>query len=451
MRALGVVLHEMIVGRRPFDGTSVVALTSAIQLNDPQGLPERVTPVVRQVVQRCLAKDPNRRYQGAAEVRAALEAGAMSPGESASASEPARIASATERPTPGWRSAAALISVVLVIALSVAFWLGRGAATQPSLELDIDSIAVLPLANLSGDPDEDFFADGMTEALIGDLSKVGSLTVISRTSVMEYRETTRTLPEIAQELGVDAVVEVSVQRSGDRVRITARLIHAGDQRNLWTESYDRAAQDVLTLQSDMARTIVEQVQARLTPEEEERLASRQPIDPELHNLYLLGRHNLNRNTGESIDRAIGYFQQAVAQAPGFALGFAGLANAYREGDTWGGGGGLGAHAEEVRTAARRALDLDSGLAEAHQALASIRYSYDWDFSGAENAFLRVIELNSNLAQAHQGYGFLLTALGRHDEAVASALRGADGRPAVDEWIWAATLPRPPIRRGGHAV
>ena len=270
--ALGAVLYEILAGSRPFSGNSVVALASAIQLDEPPGLPERATPSVRRIVHRCLAKEPNQRYQGAGEVRAALEAArptsaGVVPGfqRRSPLEDEDREAFCNELCRLGLRCPWSCSS-------SSPWWCGgcRAPGMDTSAVPQIDSIAVLPLANLSGDPDEDFFADGMTEALIGDLSKVGSLTVVSRTSVMGYRDTTRSLPEIAQELGVDAVVEGSVQRSGDRIRITARLIHAGDQRSLWTERYDRAVQDVLTLQSDMARTIVEQVQARLTPEEEER-------------------------------------------------------------------------------------------------------------------------------------------------------------------------------------
>ena len=381
--ALGVVLHEMLAGSRPFTGSSIVALTSAIQLDDPPGLPARVTPSVRRIVRRCLAKDVNHRYQGAGEVCVALETARSTSWDGAAASASVPESRRQIRSQHRVARLVAAVSVVMLIVFALVWWM-----RTPVMETDgvpqVDSIAVLPLANLSADPAEDFFADGMTEALIGDLSKVGSLTVISRTSVMQYRETTRSLPEIAEDLGVDAVVEGSVQRVGDRVRITARLINAADQRSLWTESYERATQDVLTLQSEMARTIAEQVQARLTPEEEARLTGPHPIDPEIHNLYLLGRYSARTTDPESIERGIEYLQEATRRDPMFAMGFAGLAHAYYELDIFGGGGGLGAHAEEVRAAARRALELDSELAEAHLTLATVRNSYDWDFTSAES-------------------------------------------------------------------
>ena len=322
--ALGVVLHEMLAGSRPFTGSSIVALTSAIQLDDPPGLPARVTPSVRRIVRRCLAKDVNHRYQGAGEVCVALETARSTSWDGAAASASVPESRRQIRSQHRVARLVAAVSVVMLIVFALVWWM-----RTPVMETDgvpqVDSIAVLPLANLSADPAEDFFADGMTEALIGDLSKVGSLTVISRTSVMQYRETTRSLPEIAEDLGVDAVVEGSVQRVGDRVRITARLINAADQRSLWTESYERATQDVLTLQSEMARTIAEQVQARLTPEEEARLTGPHPIDPEIHNLYLLGRYSARTTDPESIERGIEYLQEATRRDPMFAMGFAGLA------------------------------------------------------------------------------------------------------------------------------
>ncbi len=193
---------------------------------------------------------------------------------------------------------------------------------------EIRSIAVLPLENLSGDPEQEYFADGMTEALIGDLAKIGSLLVISRTSVMQYKGERKPLPEIARELGVDGIIEGTVMRDGDRVRITAQLIDARSDYHLWSESYERELSDVLALQSDVARTVAAQVRLELTPEDEVRLGTNPPVDPAAHEVYLRGRLFYLKGTHEDTLRSIEYFEEAVSIDPDYALGYAGLADAY---------------------------------------------------------------------------------------------------------------------------
>jgi TolB-like protein len=289
-----------------------------------------------------------------------------------------------------------------------------GAVREPPLQ--IRSIAVLPLENLSRDPEQGYFADGMTEELITNLGRISALRVISRTSVMQYKGTKKPLPQIARELNVDAIVEGTVQRSENRVRITANLLHAPTDRHLWAETYKRDLRDVLALESEVARAIADEVKAKLTPQVQARLAHARPVDPEAHELYLKGSDWLNR---EDPKKALECFQQAIQKGPTFARGYLGISQAY---------GYLGnsfelASAEaftKQKAFARKALELDDTLAEAHAALAHALWQGDWDWSGTERELRRALEINPNSEDAHEMYSFYLSMLDRPDEAVAEA-------------------------------
>ncbi len=272
----------------------------------------------------------------------------------------------------------------------------------------IESIAVLPLENLSGDPSEEYFADGMTEALITDLGKIGALRVISRTSVMRYIGTKKPVPEIARELHVDAIVEGSVQRFGDRVRITANLLHATTDRHLWAESYERDMRDMLALQSDVARAIAQEIRVKLTPQQKARLASARPTNPEAYQLYLKGRSHLETWTDSGIRVAIDYFERAIQRDPSSALAYAGLAEAAVR---------AGEKAEKARPAALQALQMDDELSEAHAMMGLVRFRYDWDWEGAESEFRRAIELNPNSTVSHHYHAHNLLVMGRTEEAL----------------------------------
>jgi TolB-like protein len=325
----------------------------------------------------------------------------------------------------------ALAAAIVVVALGVllAFnvaglreWVLVAVGARRAVPLqEIKSIAVLPFANLSGDPAQEYFAEGMTEELITTLGKISALRVISRTSVMQYEGTKRPLPQIARELNVDAVVEGTVQRSGERVRITANLLHAPTDRHLWAESYERDVRNVLGLQSEIAQSIASEIRVRVSPQVQARLASARPVNPEAYEAYLSGRYQWNRRTEESLKRSIEYFQKAVEKDPGYAPAYAGLADSYailgdngfrRPKDVF----------PEARAAAMRALELDPMLAEAHTSLASVMKAYDWNWLGAEREFRRAIELNPNYSPAHQFYGELLECLGRFEEAIAELKR-----------------------------
>jgi TolB-like protein/DNA-binding winged helix-turn-helix (wHTH) protein/Tfp pilus assembly protein PilF len=334
------------------------------------------------------------------------------------------------QPQPHLRRPLVAIAVgLIVLSALVAFavegvrsrLLGRSGATV------IQSVAVLPLKSLSSDSEEDYFAEGLTEALITDLGKISALRVISRTSVMRYKDTRKTLPEIARELHVDALVEGAVTRSGDRVRITANLVQGSPERRLWSESYERTSGDVLRLQQDVARAIVDEIRVALTPQERSRFAVARAVDPEVYQLYLRGRFFWNRRTAEGLRKAIAAFEQVIERDPGYAPAYAGLADAYipmayldlispRE-----------AHVK-ARQAALAALKLDESLAEAHTSLAATLQFHDRDWAGAEREFKRAIELNANYATAHHWYAQLLAPLGRIDECLAASRKALDLDP-----------------------
>jgi len=335
--------------------------------------------------------------------------------------------------TAAWRRAASaryaavgvLALVVVFVGVDVGGWRARliGHAEVPRIE----SLAVLPLANLSGDPGQDYFADGMTETLIANLAQVRALRVISRTSVMHYKGANKTLPQIARDLNVDAIIEGTVQRSGNRVRVTAQLIHGQTDVHLWAKTYDRESQDVLVMQSELAQAIVREIQVRLTPLERQHLASARTINPDAYNAYLLGHFHSEKRSPAEIAKGIEYFQEAIRIDPNYAQAYAGLANAYLERDIWG-GLGIGKSADKVRANTLKALELDGNLAEAHTLLGSIHFQYDWDWVQTEAEFKRSIELNGNLPSSYVRYAFFLQAMGRHQEALAAIHRAVELDP-----------------------
>lgn len=276
------------------------------------------------------------------------------------------------------------------------------------------SLAVLPLENLSRDPEQEYFADGLTEALITTLAKIGELRVVSRTSSMLYKGVRKPLWEIARNLEVDSIVEGTVLRVGDRVRITAQLIDPAKETHLWAESYDRHLRDILDLQADVARAIAHEVQVKLTPQEQARLAHTGQVDPAAYEAYLKGRHHWIKRSREDHPNACQYFQQAIAKDPTYAPGYAGLADALTIMALW----GLVPPEEgcgKARQLALKALELDNSLAEAHTSFAWATFHYDYDFATAEKEFERAIELNSRYATAHHWFGMCLAMLGRYEE------------------------------------
>jgi TolB-like protein/DNA-binding winged helix-turn-helix (wHTH) protein/Flp pilus assembly protein TadD len=276
----------------------------------------------------------------------------------------------------------------------------------------IKSLAVLPLENLSGDKEQEYFADGMTDELITDLAQIGALRVISRTSIIQYKGTKKSLPEIGRELNVDVVVEGTVTRAGNRVRITAQLIRATTDKHLWAEEYEGDLSDILKLQNEVARAITTEIQIKLTPQEDNRLASARPVNPESHEAYLKGRYYLEKWSTDGTKQAIGYFQQAVEKDPTSALAYAGLAECYMH---WSPLPPKESHAK-AKAAAMKAMELDETLGEAHASLGLIRLLDDWDLPGAEQEFKRAIELDPSSGEAHHEYSHYLMQMDRPEES-----------------------------------
>jgi TolB-like protein/DNA-binding winged helix-turn-helix (wHTH) protein len=357
-------------------------------------------------------------------------AGSKSEGDS----RPATVAGANGFEGPAQNSAGrrgwmlglmgGLAIVTVAALLQWAGWRQRlfgGADSGP-----IRSVAVLPMQNLSNDPNQEYFVDGMTDELITDLAQIRELKVVSKTSIMQYKGTRTPLPEIGRELGVDAVVEGSVLRSGDRVRITAQLIRAASDRHIWAESYDGDLKDVLSLQARVAEAITNQVKLNLTVEESSRLRRAPAVNPEAFDLYLRGRYAWNQRNPEGFGKAIEYFNQAIEKDSNFALAYSGLADCHTLLTLYGGGP---SNLPEAEAAAEKALQLDSTVAEAHTSLAAVKVLRNWDWQGAEQEFHRAIELNPNSAQAHHWYGnLLLGPEGQHEEAIAELERAQELDP-----------------------
>jgi len=373
--SLGAVFYQMATGERPFRGNTHAELISAILRDKPKSVVELRADLplsLQRVLERCLTKKVEERYT-APELQQAIEK--------------LRQKNASR----------------------------RHAASSASAEgPHVRSLAVLPLENLSHDPDQEYFAEGLTEALITTLAKIGELRVVSRTTVMHYKGVHRPLPQIAEELNVDGIVEGTVLRSGDRVRISVQLINASTDAHIWGETYDRDLRDILALHSEVAQAIAKEIQITLTPREKMQLARTQPIDPEVYEAYLKGRYHWNKRSGKDIKKGAEYFQSATERDPTYAAAHAGLADSAGIAGFWSfvsPGEGCG----KAKAAARKSLELEE-TAEAHASMGWAVMHYDWDFLCAEKEFLRAIELNPHYGTAHQWYGHCLIAMGRFDEA-----------------------------------
>jgi eukaryotic-like serine/threonine-protein kinase len=430
--SLGVVLYEMLTGERPFQGGAAADLISSILRDQPPPVTDvraDLSPHLARVIRRCLEKDPRDRYQTSRDVYNELKE-LRAESSSVSVSKP-RLAETPPAPRRGlW-----IAAVAAVIVLGAVVWYARGRSGHArSTELTsapqaIRSIAVLPLDNYSGDPSQDYFAEGMTDELTTDLATISRLRVISRGSAMQFKGKNRPpSPEIAKTLDVDALVEGSVLRAGDKVRITAQLIDARADRHLWARSFERSSRDVLALQDELASAIAREIHVQLTPAEETRLTSAPRVDPAAYDAYLKGRFFFNRPSDENLTKAIQFFEQTVQLDPKYAPAYSGLSDAY----LWAGyneGVWTGTEARpKAKSAAEKAIELDADSAEGHTSLANFKMWYEYDWAGAESEFRRAFALNPSYAFAHDQFGIGLALQGRFGEAIVEGKRAAELDP-----------------------
>lgn len=330
---------------------------------------------------------------------------------------------------PSSRRRLRLMAVVLVAVIAVAVGIVRLRNTRDLTAPPIRSIAVLPLANLSNDPSQEYFADGMTDELISDLAQISALRVISRTSVMKYKNTRMSLPQIGKELNVDAVVEGSVERSGGLVRISAQLIRTSTDTHLWAKTYERDLGDVIALQDEVAGTIASEIRVTLLPSEKTRLTTTRAVRPDAYEAYLRGLYHINKRDRADLEESTAFFQRATDIDSGYALAYAGLADSYAL---------QGSLLYMVlpprdamprsKAAALRALELDGNLGEAYTTLAYVETLYDWNWDKSQEDFRHAIALKPNYAQAHLWYAMHLAAIGRHDESIAEVKRAQELDP-----------------------
>jgi serine/threonine-protein kinase len=416
--SLAVVLYEMTTGRRPFLGASSTAVLAAILQEMPPpvtALDPTLPPELDRIIRRGLAKDPDRRYQTSRDLLNDVEE--LEQTLNAGHGDATTRSWSGARPVP--RRASAWLVVVLAAAL-VATIVTVALLSRRGVPVDRRSIAVLPLKNLSADPENEYFSDGITEDIIAQLSKLGDVRVIAATSMQRYKNSDKPVSQIARELGVATLLEGSVRRAGDRVRIVSELVDGKSAQQLWAETYDRDLKDIFAIQSEVSRRIAVALKGELSPAETARLRKTPPKDVDAFNLYLKGRYYWNKRTADDLQKGIGYFQQAIGRDPAYALAYAGLADSYSLLAQY----GVDLTDEmrpRAKDAAARALALDPNLAEAHVSQALVdKAEFKW--AAADDEFRRALELNPGYATAHHWYANHLSQLGRSEEAIAEIRR-----------------------------
>jgi eukaryotic-like serine/threonine-protein kinase len=440
--SFGVVLYEMASGRQPFVSESAAAIASAILTHEPALLARYCLDVpdeLQRIVRKSLEKDRERRYQTMRDVGLDLDncrrehevaRATASPGEPTSrgASVTTTASDVSKRKFLLSRHAlmaGALLALVVAVALTYALVSRRGATTERPPE--IRSLAVLPFANIGGNPDVEYLSDGITESLIDSLSQLPNLKVRSRNSVFHYKGREIDARDVGRELSVQAVLTGRVVQRSDGLSISIELVDARDSTHLWGEQYNRKLTDILQLQEEITNEITGKLQPRLSGEEKKRLRKRYTENAEAYQLYLKGRYAWNKRSEEWVKKGIEYFNQAIELDPNYALAYTGLADSYNV---------LGILSvlppresyPKARMAAQKALELDDSLAEAHTSLARVKKDYEWDWAGAEQEYKRAIALNPNYPTAHHWYDILLSEMGRHAEALAEAKRAQELDP-----------------------
>jgi serine/threonine protein kinase/tetratricopeptide (TPR) repeat protein len=421
--SLGAVLFEMVAGEPPFEGETplvVAARHKTEQPRDPAELNPQTPAALGRLILRCLEKDPEKRYQTAADLGAELEA--IEKNLPSTRGITRRLPK--KRSLGRLRRAAPLVLLAVIAAAAAAIIFGRRETTaRLPAEGAVGtvaykgSLAVLPFQDLSPQRDQEAFSSGITDDLITHLSSLGQLKVISRQSVMRYKSTDKDIREIGKELGVETILEGSIQREKDNIRVNVKLTRAQDAASLWSETYDRRVESIFSVQDEISRAVVNALRIELVAGQEYMLVKRYTQDPDAYNLYMEGRLNWNKRTEAGLKRAIELYHGAISKDPNFALAYAGIADA----TSFLGRQGFARPTEvfpKAKEAAEKALQMDEALAEGYVALAFVKYNYDWNWMDAEIDFNWAIGLNPNYATAYQYYGSLLSNLGRFDEAMA---------------------------------
>jgi TolB-like protein len=443
--SFGVVLYEMLTGHLPFKGEHEQSVIYSILKEKAEPITKLKSEIpvsIEQVVDKALEKNPEKRYQQAEELLDDLKSisAGIVPEEIKARLRKAKLRK--RKRALLYAGSAALVIIMAVLALT----LFKGPSET------IDSIAVLPLENLTGDAEQEYFVDGVTDELIGQLAQISGLRrVISRTSVMKYKDTDKSLPEIARELNVDAVVEGTVYQVGENVRIRVQLIDVLPQeRNLWAQTYERAGTDVLMMYGEIARAIASKLQVKLTTEEETRLAKVRQVNPEAYEAYLKGMSHWYKMTPVELETARQYFESALEEDPNFALAYTGLFLALCTSAQM----GMFPPGEILPKAKHyllKALELDNTLAEAHFCMAAMKTWFDWDWEGGEAAFLKALEINPNYPDALVYYSNLLCYMGRTDEALEYAERAVELDPLNSNYLEMSATVLHYMRRYDEAI
>jgi serine/threonine-protein kinase len=415
--SLGVVLYELAAGRNPFAGKSFGDTVNNILNREPEPLRPwnpSVTSEFERVVRKCLEKDRIKRYATPGQLQDDL----------------ARLQATLQAPRfPNRRVTAVAASALAlgIVWLAGAWWMRPRPAAHVAATTAQKSVAVLPFVNMSADKADEYLGDGISEEIIAALSKIKGLKVPARTSCFAFKGKSENIRAIGQELDVNTVLEGSISKAGNKVRVTAQLINIADGFHVWSETYDRGLNDLLAIRTEVAARVAEALRGQLLGEERRQLAGRGTIDPEAYRLYLNGRYLWNRRTPEDLKQAMEYFNQAIAHDPAYALAYSGLADCYNV-LPFNTGMPRRDALPRSRAAARKALELDSTLAEPHVTLADAQADLDWDWSGAEQEFRRALALNPNYATAHQWFAQMLEALGRNEEALAEITQAQEIDP-----------------------